>query len=268
MSLGKRYYRQAFPDTAIRLHEVSKDAERVMLILEVGGPSTATGLVKVDALTAFHCRLTLPQLRECCRELAEANLLTWNAGEGHAYICSWILNHPAKAKNNWTGYYDELRLAPPCAAKDTALAELGPCDFKHLSSEGGSDTVQTPLQQVQYGVRTKEKKKDQYQDNSESVAQPPAKAVKAKRTTFQPPDLADVEAYFEEQNSTAKEAAVLYDHYASKGWKVGNAPMKDWQAAARNWIRRNSGSSAQSLFSNNAQAPRPPATKLREIDNT
>lgn len=27
------------------------------------------------------------------------------------------------------------------------------------------------------------------------------------------------------------------DFYAAKGWKVGNAKMKDWQAACRNWKR-------------------------------
>ena len=28
------------------------------------------------------------------------------------------------------------------------------------------------------------------------------------------------------------------DFYASKGWRVGNQPMKDWKAAVRNWARR------------------------------
>lgn len=30
------------------------------------------------------------------------------------------------------------------------------------------------------------------------------------------------------------------DFYESKGWKVGNSPMKDWKAAARRWNRQNS----------------------------
>lgn len=28
------------------------------------------------------------------------------------------------------------------------------------------------------------------------------------------------------------------DFYASKGWKVGKEPMKDWKAAVRNWANR------------------------------
>ena len=28
------------------------------------------------------------------------------------------------------------------------------------------------------------------------------------------------------------------DYYDSNGWKVGKSPMKDWQAACRNWKLR------------------------------
>lgn len=34
------------------------------------------------------------------------------------------------------------------------------------------------------------------------------------------------------------DAESFVDFYASKGWKVGNAPMKDWKAAVRRWVRR------------------------------
>lgn len=30
-------------------------------------------------------------------------------------------------------------------------------------------------------------------------------------------------------------ASQFYNYYASKGWKVGNSPMKDWKAAVRTW---------------------------------
>ncbi len=31
------------------------------------------------------------------------------------------------------------------------------------------------------------------------------------------------------------------DYYASRGWKVGKAPMRDWRAAVRNWVRLDAG---------------------------
>ena len=59
----------------------------------------------------------------------------------------------------------------------------------------------------------------------------------AKATRFRPPTAEDVEAYAAE-HGLAIDAAAFVDFYASKGWKVGSAAMKDWKAAVRNWCRR------------------------------
>ena len=44
--------------------------------------------------------------------------------------------------------------------------------------------------------------------------------------------------YFGELKSNGNEAMSFFDYYSSKGWQVGRSPMKDWKAAARNWVRR------------------------------
>ena len=46
--------------------------------------------------------------------------------------------------------------------------------------------------------------------------------------------------YFLERGSTKEEAEKFFDYYTANGWKVGRSTMKDWRAAARNWVRRNS----------------------------
>ena len=52
-----------------------------------------------------------------------------------------------------------------------------------------------------------------------------------------PPTLEEISKYFLEQNSNEVEAQKFFNHFQSNGWKVGGkAPMKDWQAAAGNWI--------------------------------
>jgi len=44
-------------------------------------------------------------------------------------------------------------------------------------------------------------------------------------------------AYFEEKKSTAAEAEKFHNYFQSVGWRVGGrSAMKDWHAAARNWI--------------------------------
>jgi len=54
---------------------------------------------------------------------------------------------------------------------------------------------------------------------------------------FQRPDLDECLQFFQENDSDQGET--FYDFYESKGWLVGKVSMKDWQAAARRWIREN-----------------------------
>jgi hypothetical protein len=52
-----------------------------------------------------------------------------------------------------------------------------------------------------------------------------------------PQSVEEIKNYFESQKSTQGEAEKFFNYFQSNGWKVGGrAPMKDWQAAARNWI--------------------------------
>lgn len=74
---------------------------------------------------------------------------------------------------------------------------------------------------------------------SEKIEDRERKADKPPRARFQPPTEAEAMAYFAEQGSSEKEAKSYIDYYTAKGWKIGEkAQMKNWKAAARNWIRR------------------------------
>lgn len=70
---------------------------------------------------------------------------------------------------------------------------------------------------------------------------------KEKETTkrFVSPTVEEVRQYcLERKNSVNPEQFV--DFYTSKGWKVGNSPMKDWKACVRTWERsRNDKATAQ-----------------------
>lgn len=64
-------------------------------------------------------------------------------------------------------------------------------------------------------------------------------ADKPPRSRFVPPDETQAIAFFRENGSNKTEAQTFLDYYQANGWKIsGKTPMKDWQAAARNWIRR------------------------------
>lgn len=58
-----------------------------------------------------------------------------------------------------------------------------------------------------------------------------------KKGRFKPPTVEEVSAYLNEKGYDIDPEAFV-DFYASKGWKVGNSPMKDWKAAVGTWVRR------------------------------
>ena len=52
-----------------------------------------------------------------------------------------------------------------------------------------------------------------------------------------PQSLEEVIEYFSSRGHGEQEAERYYNHFCSNGWLVGGkAPMKDWKAAARNWM--------------------------------
>ncbi|GAB4020248.1 hypothetical protein GCM10028808_60760 [Spirosoma migulaei] len=54
------------------------------------------------------------------------------------------------------------------------------------------------------------------------------------------PDLPTLMAFvLSREGGTETMAVQMFDFYTSKGWKVGNSPMADWNAAARKWVSNN-----------------------------
>ena len=56
-------------------------------------------------------------------------------------------------------------------------------------------------------------------------------------TKFCPPNISEIKMYFAEKDAPSEEAEKFFNHYESNGWLVGGkSKMKNWQAAARNWL--------------------------------
>lgn len=51
---------------------------------------------------------------------------------------------------------------------------------------------------------------------------------------FVKPSIDEIKAYCLERKNKV-DPQRFFDFYESKGWKVGNSPMKDWKAAVRTW---------------------------------
>lgn len=72
------------------------------------------------------------------------------------------------------------------------------------------------------------------------------KTSPTKRKRFVPPELKEVKTFFHENKSSYQVAETFFYHFESNGWLVGGrAKMKNWKAAARNWITRDEKYQAQ-----------------------
>src|SRR5690554_5928447 len=72
------------------------------------------------------------------------------------------------------------------------------------------------------------------------------KTSPTKRKRFIPPNLKEVKTFFHENKSSYQVAETFFNHFESNGWLVGGrAKMKNWKAAARNWITRDEKYQAQ-----------------------
>lgn len=73
-------------------------------------------------------------------------------------------------------------------------------------------------------------------DTIQQIKKRKESSAKEKKVEI-PPELSEIEIFFESQNQSITEANKFFNYFQSNGWKVGGkAPMKDWKAAARNWI--------------------------------
>lgn len=70
------------------------------------------------------------------------------------------------------------------------------------------------------------------------LAAAPKPATRRRTPPMQWPTVWEVENFCRTQGLQLVDAQRFVDYYEANGWKVGRNPMRSWQAAARNWQRR------------------------------
>lgn len=152
--------------------------------------------------------------------IAKRFLLTFESGV--VVIKHWRIHN----------YINPDRYTPTTYVEEKATLAL---DDKKAYTECLHDVVQDVVQggdkmctQVRLGKVIDRKGKDK-----ESIAGGQA----ASRSKFVKPSVEEIAAYCAERNNNI-DPQQFFDFYESKGWKVGNQSMKDWEAAVRTWERR------------------------------
>lgn len=106
------------------------------------------------------------------------------------------------------------------ASAESSIRQQPPADHQHPAAQGHIN---------QESRINKQESINKNQDNEGDK--------RARATRFTPPTASEVADYAREVGLQIN-AEQFVDFYASKGWRVGNSPMKDWRATVRNWVRR------------------------------
>lgn len=97
------------------------------------------------------------------------------------------------------------------------------------SKQGGAECSE--MQENHPPILSNPIQSDPVEDTGAQSAKPPA------HTRFSPPSVQEIEDYCTEKGFLL-DAERFVDYYASIGWMVGKNPMKDWRAAVRTWVKK------------------------------
>ena len=105
--------------------------------------------------------------------------------------------------------------------------------------------------------KNKNKNKEKEEDIEKEI---PLKGDKEKaQKRFSPPTIEEVAEYCRERGNNVNPQRFV-NFYESKGWKVGNQPMKDWKASVRYWEQQDK----ENTGSNVRQMPTVPAQNYEQ----
>jgi hypothetical protein len=109
-------------------------------------------------------------------------------------------------------------------------------------------------------LNNKKYREDQTQIENQNLNPENEKTDKHKKSKrdFIPPSLDESVEFFTSENHSKIEAQKFFNHFESNGWKVGGkSPMKNWNAAARNWMINSQRFIAPEGFPKPQQKPKP-----------
>ena len=107
-------------------------------------------------------------------------------------------------------------------------------DVAARKSKGGKIMARVEEDSDKTPARVEEDSGNNIKSNIKSNIKVKNNMLNSARTRFTSPTLDEVEAYCAERGNGVDPQQFI-DFYTSKGWKVGDQPMKDWRAAVRTW---------------------------------
>lgn len=199
-------------------HSTSKGGDRtVLLALAWFADDNGKCWPSVEKI-ATYTQMSRRGVQKCLRNLEESGEVICDRSAGRGNTNLYLIPTSEKANT-----IRELRSEKANSVRTTKNDKRRTIEHKRRTerqekANGGSPKPSGTIKEPPYSGAQKEIRKGVRKDKPESVEQ--------------------VVEYFKSEQSTEIEAHKFFDHFTANGWKVsGRAAMKDWKAAARNWIR-------------------------------
>ena len=155
--------------------------------------------------------LSIQQTRTAIRMLKSTNEITSEATNKYTIIYV----------ENWAKYQSDETVANK---QNSKLIN------KQLTNKQQTTNKQTTTdKELKELEEIKELKESIFTDTKESVF--------VNKNVFFKPTIEDIKSYCDERKNTVDPEA-FWNFYESKGWKVGNQPMKKWQSAIITWEKK------------------------------
>ena len=153
------------------------------------------------------------------------------------YITDWQANNQIRKDRYHEGRYKGLIDCEVGALPDNQVTT----EWQPRVNQAGDDlATEVRLGKVSIGKASIGKASIGEASTGEVRAGEPAQSAKPPaHTRFSPPSVQEIEEYCTEKGFLL-DAERFVDYYASIGWRVGKNPMKDWRAAVRTWVKKDS----------------------------
>lgn len=149
--------------------------------------------------------------------------------DGLMVIKHWRINNLIRSDRYKPTVYQEQK-------KRLAIKENGAYTLRENETLG----IPNDNQMTTKGGQEVDAVKDSIDKNSTdkvSIVEIDSEQVATPSKRFQKPTIEEIKAYCQERGNNI-DAEQFFNFYDSKGWKVGNQPMKNWKAAVITWEKR------------------------------
>ncbi len=181
-------------------------------------------LSKIGALGTYH---------KCIRQLQEFGYIIYEPSF-NPYKGSLVHLH------NFDGDEGQRKIGKHIKKRTTSAQEQNGQRIKTNTCRGQAlipSINNTNLLNSKQTIGTQKFTSEKCESESSVIMSEASRSKESLSVKFKTPSISEVRLYFAEKDAPPEEAEKFFNHYESNGWLVGGkSKMKNWQAAARNWM--------------------------------